>query len=73
MSIGSFYTGDTPIHALLRDGTPVADPPYSDVKALWCGCIDAPDYLPAGSTVSGFEGLDTSRYTTRGLLSGARA
>lgn len=49
MSSFSFFTGDIPVQDVLSDDTPVDALPFRVRSILWAGCIDAPDYLPAGS------------------------
>ena len=47
------FTGDIPTVALIEfnsDAKPLDGLRWVDEKALWCGCIDAPDVIPAGSS-----------------------
>ncbi len=71
MNAFTFFTGDIPTQALLRD---TSENTYGALAlrhsdALWSGCIDAPGYMPAGSTrgvtLSDGECHTTSRYAPR--------
>lgn len=44
-------TGQLPDSALLDDST-LAPLPMRAAWCLWSGCLDAPDYIPAGSNAS---------------------
>lgn len=52
-NIGCFYTGEVPVQHF---GPEFGAQPaferldYAASRALWSGCLDAPDYIPNGST-----------------------
>jgi hypothetical protein len=53
MSHGLFYTGEVPLqHFGSEFGSQKAfdQLSYSTSRALWAGCLDAPDFVPNGST-----------------------
>ena len=45
-----FFTGDTPIECLIPERNVLEPIGFFESKNAWCGCLDAPDYLPAGSS-----------------------
>ena len=45
-----FFTGDTPIECLIPERNMLEPIGFFEAQNVWCGCIDAPDYLPAGAT-----------------------
>lgn len=66
-----FYTGDVVTESLLDDPkvNAYADLRFIDRLALWSGCIDAPDYIPAGGmravTVPGEDSFTAMQYAKR--------
>lgn len=53
-------TGDVPLDALIARRNNLEPLGYLAAKPLWAGCIDAPDFIPAGSSLS-----DAQRYVER--------
>ena len=45
----AFHTGDTPTAALIPAQNMLKALGRDPSWLLFCGCLDAPDYLPAGS------------------------
>lgn len=48
-------TGDIPVAVYgIMGGDPefCGEISYADCKALWSGCLDAPDYIPQGDVVA---------------------
>lgn len=66
-----FYTGDLPLQSLFsaQADNIYGSLPFSQNEAMWGGCIDAPDAMPAGSTrlatIDRDEAYATPRYARR--------
>lgn len=65
----TFFTGDLPTSAMTQgQEAPLFWLRWVDTTALWSGCVDAPDFVPAGSTKGATIDGDTyavSRYVAR--------
>ncbi len=47
----TFVTGETPVQAFgICGGRPDFD--FNSMRVLWDGCLDAPEYIPAGKMVA---------------------
>lgn len=46
----TFATGDIPFESLISKRNNIDDLGFDVSNILWSGCIDAPGFIPAGST-----------------------
>lgn len=61
----TFHTGDLPIDALIDEQNSLHALRHVDSCAAWSGCLDAPGYVPGGSTICVRIAPNTFDHTSR--------